>query len=108
MKNESESNEMSVPVDFCSSNTEQDPISKKFVVHDFTGHSNHGNNLDDHINNLIDINLKSDIFNKIVGDEEEAHISQVKAINMLSSAMYNITENLHSLDFKIYNHRLVL
>lgn len=93
---------------FASAGLTEQQKAKKFTVHDLTTHSSKDEpHIDDQLNNLIDINLKSDIFDKILSDEDEAHLAQVKAINLLSAAMHNVVENLHSLDFKIHNHRYV-
>lgn len=80
---------------------------KGFAMHHFTNNVNDLNMEDDHIDNLIDINLKHDFFPKLM-DEDDNFANHVKAANMLSSALLDIMKNIHSLNYKITHHKYVL
>lgn len=80
---------------------------KGFPMHHFPSNENDLNMEDDHIDNLIGINLKHDFFPKLM-DEDDNFASHVKAANMLSSALLDIMKNIHSLNYKITHHKYVL
>ena len=83
---------------------------KPFTFNDFNHYHSLNNetdlNLDsENLNNLID--LKDEYFGDKSIDDDEEFVSHVKAANMLSSALVDVMNNLHAINYKIANHKYV-
>lgn len=95
------------PVSFIED--DHDKQKKSFILHEFNNNINSDLHMDDgQIDTLMDMDLKDDFFAKKLQDEDDNFCSHVKATNMLYSALLDIMDNIHSLNYRIYNHKYVI